>query len=266
MEAIPLKRISLICAVALSSALLWATAKPWLESPMRFASYTVIIWPSIALILSSAITAITWMLLERPIERVSAIVASWASFILFWSPDLWYISMLPLFAGLWYLASQRIRSDMSDRHSLRVSTSLGAGLTPLMLGTFLMISLGFYLLPSNHTVGVKEVSVGVQGYLKDAYTNPVLAAQLNQLPASMRAQVKSDIAKNVEMYIQKYLGPLGSFLPPLLAFGLFLVLWSVLFIYREGAIWCGVGIFAILKAVGFLKVATRSVQAEVIEL
>lgn len=260
------KRILIILAVVTSTTLVWLTAKPWLEDPLGFSSYTALLWPSLALVLASSVTGLAWMMLESTTDRVAAMLASWASFVLFWNPDIWYVSMLPLFAGLWYLAASRIRSDLSDRHTLRIRTSLGAGLTPLMLGTFLMLSLGFYLLPANQMIGPAQVSEGIQGHLEGAYENPAIVAQLNQLPPALRAQVKADIGKKVDQYAQRFLGPFGKFLPPLLAFGLFLVLWSTLFIYRELAIWFGSVLFRVLTWSGFVRIVEKDVKAQALEL
>ena len=266
MQVASMKRIIIICAVALSATFVWAAARPWLESPFRFSSYAVVVWPSLALVLASSLAGLAWMMLDSTLERMAAALASWATFIIFWKPDLWYVSMLPVFLGFWYLSAQRIRDDMADRHTIRIKTSLGAGLTPLMLGTFLMLSLGFYLLPAYHQVGVKEVSIGIQNQIMDAYSNPLVEAQLNQLPPSMRAQVKADLGKSVDTYVKRFLGPLGSFLPPLLAFGLFLVLWSVLFIYRELAIWFGALLFFVLIKTGFVRIVEKDVKAQSLAL
>lgn len=266
MHAASLKRIGLIIAVALASVLVWATAKPWLESPFRFSGYSIVLWPALVFTIASAVTGLAWMMLESRWDRLAATLASWATFILFWSPDIWYLTMLPIFGFLWYLSSRRIRIDLLDRHKIHVSTSLGTGMMPLMLGTCLMLSLGFYLLPAYHTVGPHDVSVGIQSQIDSAYENPTVAEQLNQLPPAMRAQVKADLGKSVDDYAKKLLGPLGPFLPPLLAFGLFLVLWSVLFVFRELAIWSGAGIFRLLRLTTFVRIEEKDVKAEVLVL
>jgi len=266
MHTASIKRIACITAVALTSTLVWATAKPWLESPFRFSGYSIVLWPALTFTLASAVTGLAWMLLESRMDRLAAILASWATFILFWRPDIWYLSMLPVFAGLWYLAARRIRVDVLDRHKVRVMNSLGTGMMPLMLGTCLMLSLGFYLLPAYHTVDARDVSVGLQSQIDTVYGNPLIEAQLSQLPDSMQAQVKSDLTKTVDGWVKRFLGPLGPYLPPLLAFGLFLVLWSFLFMFRELAIWLGALLFMALKATRFVSVQEQEVKAEVLVL
>ncbi len=266
MASVSLKRILIIGAVIVSTTLVWLTAKPWLESPLRFSSYTILLWPSLALIVASAVTGLAWTMLERRWDRFGAAVASWASFVLCWGPDIWYLTMLPVFVWFWYLSAHRIRVDLADRHTMRITTSLGTGLTPLILGVFLLLSMGFYVLPSSQSVGVSDVSEGIQLQIERVYETPVVVSQLNQLPPAMRAQVKAELAKNIDRYAQRFLGPLSAYLPPLLAFGLFLVLWSVLFIYRELAIWSGSGLFKILKASGFVRVEEHDVKAQVLVL
>ncbi len=266
MHPAPLKRIALITAIALSSTLLWAAAKPWLENPLRFAGYAIILWPALALVLQGAVAGVAWLMLDGVPERMAAILASWATFVIFWRPDIWYISMLPLFAGLWYLSARRIRNDITDRHKLRITTSLGTGMTPLYLGTFLMLSLGFYLLPAYHTVGAGDVSAGVQSQIQSAYDNPLITAQLDTLPAGMRVQVKADLSQQADVYVKRFLGPLGPFLPPLLAFALFLVLWSFLFIFRELAVWTGALLFWVLKTTKFVRIEEKDIKAQVLVL
>lgn len=266
MDKVSYKRIALIVAVALTSALVWATTRPWLENPLAFSGYTILLWPTLALTLATSVTGLTWMFLVRPVERIAAILVSWVSFIFFWPADIWYVTMLPLFAILWYEASRRIRNDIEDRHKIRVSTSIGNGLTFVLLGFFLMISLGFYLLPAYHEITPERVSIGIQGWLEGSYTQPAIEKQLSQLPPSMQAQVKRDLAKSVDDWVKRILGPLGPFVPPLVAFVLFLVFWSVSFIFRELAIWLGVGLFRILKSTGFVTIGHKEVTSDILIL
>ncbi|MCC6934325.1 MAG: hypothetical protein IT406_01335 [Candidatus Yanofskybacteria bacterium] len=266
MKAIDYKRIGLIVAVALCATLTWAAARSWLEGPARFSSWEAALVPSLAVVLFAAVAAIAWMLLDRPLERLASMLASWATFIVFWKPDIWYLSALPVLLFFWYEASRRIQGDMVDRRKLRVNATLGQGAKFILLGAFLMASLGFYLLPSSRTADFRVVSKGLQSSLESTYDQPLVQQQLSQLPSGMQVQVKRDLARFVDDWVKGVLGPLGPLVPPILAFALFLALWSVSFIYREAAIWVGVGLFALLKAVKFVRVEERDVKAEVLSL
>lgn len=261
-----LKRISLIIAIVVCAALTWASAKPWLESPLRFSGWLRPFWPALAVTVLAAIAGVSFILLESRWDRLAAICASWATFILFWKPDVWYATALPLFAFLWYEASRRMRNDMLDRRKLRINSAIGHGATFVLLGAFLMVSLGFYLLPVNHTADVNVVRKGVQGSLDSAYDTQIVRSQLEQLPASLQAQFKKDIASSIDAFIHDSVGPWSAYIPPFLAFALFLSLWSVSFILRELAIWLGVGIFALLRLTKFIRIEQKDVTAEVVTL
>lgn len=262
------KRILVIIAVITASTLLWWASHVWLSSAERFASVSVLLWPSLAASVLGSVAGLGWMLLERRMDRLAAILGSWVTFIVFWTPDIWYLSVLPVFALFWWESGRRVRDDISDRLKLRVNATLGHGVKLTLLGAFLMVSLGFYLLPSTRSLGVTQVSSGVQQQVDQAYDNPLVQSQLavEQFPPAFQQQVRADLLARVDSVVRQWLGPLGPFIPPILAFILFLAMWSVAFIFREAAIWLGVLLFALLKAVGFVRVEERDVRAQVITL
>jgi hypothetical protein len=208
------------------------------------------------------------MMLDRTLDHLAAILGSWASFIAFWRPDIWYLSVLPLFVLLWWESGRRMRDDMDDRRKLRVNATLGRGVKLILLGAFLMISLGFFLLPSTRTISASYVSEGVQQQVDAAYDNPLVQSQLatEEFPPAFQQQVRADLLGRVDTFMRNVLGPLGRFIPPILAFVLFLAMWSVSFIFREVAIWLGVFLFSLLRIVGFVRIEERDVKAQVIAL
>jgi hypothetical protein len=260
------KRVALILSVILFSAITWATAHPWLDSPLRFSGWLRPFWPALAVTLLAAVAGVAFALLESRWDRLAAILGSWASFIVFWKPDIWYLSSLPLFAFLWYEASRRMQDDMSDRRKMRISAALGRGVKLILLGAFLMVSVGFYLLPANRKADATTVSKGIQSSLDDAYDTSIMRDQLSQLPASMQTQFKRDLAQSVDDAVRSWLGPWSGYIPPFLAFALFLAFWSVSFVFREIAIWLGAGLFMILRLTGFIRIEEKEVKAEVLTL
>ena len=260
------KRIALIVAAATSTTLTWWASKAWLTTAHPFTELGMMVVPALAIILTAAVVCMAWVLLEGPWERVAAILASWASFIIFWRPDIWYVSALPLFVLFWYAGSRRVRHDVKERRVLRIRSCLDHGMRLVLLGIFLMISLGFYLLPENRTTDLNTVSTGVQKSLDAAYQNSVVQSQLAELPSAAQAQVRRDLAAQADSLVRKWLGPLAPYLPPLLAFVLFLSLWSVSFLFREAGLTVASLMFWGLKRTGFITVSEEQTKAEVIKL
>ncbi len=266
MQALDYKRIGLIGAVAAGSAITWAVTRGWLDQPDRFSGITTMLWPALAFIGMGAVVALAFALLEHTWDRLAGILMLWAVFILFWPADIWYVSVLPLFLAFWWLASRDIRHDMTDRRKIRISATLERGMKFILLGSFAMVSLGFYLLPSSQAITVGEVSENVQESVEGAYDNPLVEESLSQLPSSAQAQFRRNVGRYIDETIRTWLSPVQKFIPPILAFGLFLVLWSMSFILRIPAVWLGSLLFRILKSVGFVKITEGSVQSEVLTL
>jgi hypothetical protein len=260
------KRIGLIVATILAAVLFWGTAEPWLANALRFEDWRAALWPSLALVLLTAVAGISLMLLQSRWDRSAAILASWASFLLFYEPNLWYASVLPVFFWFWYEASRRMRDDLSDRRRIRVNATLGRALKLVLLGAFLMVSMAFYLQILEEDSGQKTVQRVIAGGVSLVYDNATVARELEKLPDIVRGTVKQAVTARVEGWVQQQLGGYAFLAPPVLAFTLFFTLWALSFIFREFAIWLGVVIFGVLRRTGFVTVERSQVTAETLAL
>jgi hypothetical protein len=259
------KRIGMVLAVVASSAVTWKVAHVWLTGPDPFTDLTTMLWPAVAIMVQAAVVGLAWLLLEERVDRLAAILASWAAFILFWRPDVWYVSALVPFILFWYIGSRRIRHDIHERRTLRVWAGLDRGVRLVLLGVFLMISLGFYLLPTS-APSVDSISKGVQDSLHSSYSSSLVQSQLQGIPQSTGVKAQEQLASQVDHYVRTWVGPLAPYLPPLLAFVLFLSLWGVSFLFRESGLALAALLFLLLRKVGFLRIVQEDQPVDVIRL
>lgn len=262
------KRIALILSVVACATAVWWASHVWLTQPGRFSEFSTWLLPGVAVIVMGAVVMVAFALMERRSEWLAASLASWATLVLFWRPDIWYLSVLPFFLLFWHEAWRRVRADMADRRKIRINATLGAGMKMVLLGAFLMMSMGFYLLPSTRAINAGSVSQDLSQQVDVAYENPIVQSQLavEQFPEQFHQKVKEDFLARVDGIIRDWLGPLSPYLPPILAFVLFLALWSVAFVFREFAIWLGVLLFWLQKTTGFVRIDTEQVPHEVLRL
>jgi hypothetical protein len=260
------KRIGLIVAVVASATVTWAAARIWLLHADRFTNWSLWFLPAGSLILLGAVTGLAWMLIPGKHERLAAILGSWATFIFFWPPNIYYLSVLPLFLLLWWEAANRIRSEVTERKRLKVNAILGRSVKLIIMGALLLVSLGYFISPKTQDADVNSISGEIQEQIGNVYDNPIVENQFSDLPPSAQAQVRQNVAAQVDQWIRQYLGPLREYIPPLLAFGFFLTLWSLTFIFREGSIWLGVAMFHLLKAMGFVKIEEVEEKIETVSL
>jgi hypothetical protein len=261
-----IKRIALMAVVIVASALMWWSSHAWLTTEGRFADWKLFIWPALAVIVLGALVGLAWALLPSRLERFAVSTASWATLAVFFDPNIWYVSMLPIFLLLWLDASRRIQRETKERYKVRIRSIVGAGAKFILLGVFLLISLGFYLTPVGSSINVDTVSGSLQRTVDSSYGLPVIRDRLADLPPSLQGQFKRDMAVYVDEYAQQWLGPIASFLPPLLALALFLGLWGISGIMRELVLAVAAGLFMLLKSVGFVQIGEEDVTKEVLKL
>ena len=266
MQPLNYKRIGMIVAVAASSTLLWAVSRTWLDSPGRFTDVVTMLWPALAFVVAGAVTAVAFLLMEHFWDRLAAMVTSWATFIFFWPANIWYVSALAVFFALWFIASRDIHHDLTDRRTVRVAVSLRQGMKLILLGMFWMVSLGFYLLPSSQNTSIAAIGKSAQSSVENVYHNPVIQAELSQLPAGAQAQVRAQVGQYVSETVTNTLTPIKEYIPPILAFGLFLSLWSINFLLRPPAVWLGERLVWLLRRLGFVRVQETQVKAEVLSI
>lgn len=236
------KRIAVVVAVILTSVLMWWAARAWLDQPAPFTDWRAMLFPALVAVLYGAVCGVALMLLDRWPERCAAMLGSWATFGIFWPGNAYYLSALPVFALAWFVASVHIKNDLADRRKVRVSATLAPGMKYILLAAFLMVSLGFYFTPHAQESSVASLSHSVQ------------------------VQVRQEFSVNAEQIIRTWLKPVSRWVPPILALALFVVLWSLNFIFREPAIWLGTGLFWLLHRIGFVRIEKKQIEFEVLSL
>jgi hypothetical protein len=260
------KQAVLVIASILASCVVWWAAQAWLHEPDRFTSLRVMALPLLEIALATSVTLIAWVLLGNYRYRLAATLGSWATFILFFDPNLWFLSVLPVMAYFWFEAGRRVDHDLQDRLKVRIRVTVRQAGRLILVGYFLMISLGFFLMPSSQEVGIETVQEGVRTSVESTYKQDLVAKQLAQLPKSAQAQIRKDIGGQIDMWVERLLGPFGTFIPPILAFMLFLSLYSVSLLFRLIAEPVAVMLFEVLLKMGFVKIVSVQVSSEGIQL
>ena len=260
------KRLALIASTAMLSALMWWVSHRWLGTEGRFSDWQLFLWPFIAIIIVGAISGLALLLLQSRWDRLAVTLSAWATLPIFFTPNIWYLSILPVFAFFWLDASRRMQREASERHKFRIRGILGAGVRLILLGIFLMTSLGFYLTPVGSAVNVETITRGIQNSLDDTYDSALVRGQLADLPPSLQSQFRRDLAQAVEENAQRWLGPISPALPPLFALALFLGLWGVMVFVREPTLWVATGLFTLMRRTGFVTVTEEQVPKEVVSL
>jgi hypothetical protein len=92
-----------------------------------------------------------------------------------------------------------------------------------------------------------------------------LGQQVQSLPPQQQQQAKNQIVSQVLEQMTIFAQPYLKFLPPILAFGLFLVLEGLSFIFIWLSVLFGWLIFIVLKKSGFFRISIAQKEAEQLE-
>jgi hypothetical protein len=223
-------------------------------------------WPALIIALMTSFILVAWVLMGSHWYRLLATLGSGLAFVAFFDFNQWYLSVLPVMVYLWFEAGRRIDHDLQDRLKVRIATTVRQGGRLILVGYFLMISLGFFLMPSSQEAGVDTVQDGVKSSIESTYEQNLVAKQFAQLPRSAQAQVRKEIGNQIDLWVERVLGPFGKYIPPILAFVLFLSLYSVNLLFRLIAEPLAVAWFELLLKLGFVRIVSVQVESQALEL
>lgn len=251
--------------VGLVSLLFWFWVKPWIESPLQLsADYNTWIKPVVALVILVAIEGLVLLMVTQRYWRWGiTIAASVPYFVVFGLHGL-YWTVVPIAVLLQMYAGHEIHSEADERLKVNIKQTMRRGLPFIVTSILIMISFAFYLGPATQLAAhQQELSPSVKSIVER--TVSIFASpEIKNLPPAQRQSFLTQVAGEVIGQFNYILKPYFKYLPPILAFSLFLVLQGLSFIF----VWLATGIaallFMVLKKSGFIRI--RLVQKESEEL
>jgi len=259
------KKAMLLIIVGMVAGVFWFWVEPWVVSPVKFANAGVWIKPLVMLCILTACVGLALLLVKNKLLRlaVSGLVA--LPFFFIFGYNHYYILALFIMLLAHLRAVKQIHIQEEGRVRVDIKEIMNHGLPAVITPILIMISFAFFLSP------------GVQGAAKQGQLPPTtyqvvsqvvgtfLGSEFEALPVSERKRVEAQLIDDVIKKFNQVLGPYFVFLPPVLAFGLFLILQGLSFIF----VWLGtlvaMMLFWVLKRAGFIRLKMVQKEAEELE-
>lgn len=230
-----------------------------------FLNENFIVGSLILLLFLSSMLLMSLVFLKSTLSRFLLIACVAVPFFILFGLSPSYFTGFLVMLGFYFLAGRDIQDDLtrSVRISIRAisSQNLWLIITPL----FVMISLGYYQTPA-----VQESSR--QGVLPSQIQRVVqntaafaIEKEIINVPAQQRQQFERQLINQVVSQISRAIKPYVRFIPPLLAFGLFLILQGLSFIFVYLALPISITLFHLLKKVKFFEIGSKKVEADVLK-
>jgi len=152
--------------------------------------------------------------------------------------------------------------ELQERTRINPRLILRRGLTPIIIGYFVLISFAAFQSPVLESIKSTERLPSVTETFIKNVVDSTIGSRVDD--PSQREQVVGQVATETIGSINTFLKPYFRYAPPTLAFGLFLVLWGLSFIFIWLSVFAGMLVFWILRKTGFVRVEEKDVKAEVL--
>ena len=239
-----------------------------MDSDTKFSDVDLWIYPVILLLFLVAILAVSYVVLSRDnqIRWYLPLIVAGAFVIVFGVSILNLIGLVLLILFSLY-AIKVSEIEIRDRTKLHPGLAMRRGIQAIILPLLILISFAFYQSPSiQRQLSERDVPIGVRDavikavnvFLEGEGESPDEAPDLQKEREFIASKAFDQMIESFFQFTDRYEG----FLPPILAFGLFLALWGLSFIFLYASLGLAIALFWALKAIGFVHIETIEVKAE----
>ena len=255
------KRAGIMLVTASMAFLFWYTSQFWVHSRIKFSEPDIWIGPLVSMTLLATLICLCFIILPSRTEKmiVSGTVGG-LYLVVFGIGSLTLLaSMLIFICYLW--ASKRIGTELGQRIKINVIQVVRPGLNLVVLPLMLALSFAYFLSP---VVQVQYEEQKIPLTLKQ-----VISATVNTLISDEQEEQPHLGGEITDEVIAKLLWaarPYQKYTPPLLAFGLLIILWGISFILNFISSWLAALIFWMFRRFNFVRFDIVQVHAESIRL
>jgi len=152
--------------------------------------------------------------------------------------------------------------EIDQRTKINSRMIIRRGATGVVLAFFVLVSFAAYQSPVARGIAEAEQLPSATQQLMRSVVDSVIGSQIPAGPEKEGVinQVTSETIKQFNNILKPYF----QYAPPLLAFGLFLILWGLSWIFVWLSVLVGMGIFWILKKTEMVRIEEKDVKAEVL--
>lgn len=244
---------------------LWANVSTWLEGSffesLNGASLGVLSGLFIVLL---SLLSVGFLLFQNRIWSLIFGFISGGIFFIFFNINNLHLVGVFIMVMLFYHAQDSVLGEVTGRIKIRPELIVRRSLMNLVLAFFILISFAAYESPAIDSFkNLTELPSSTSSFIKKV-SEQTLSTQLQGATPEQKDYVLNQVTKELTSQFNIFLKPYFQYVPPALAFGLFLILWGVSWVFIGLATLIDMLLFKILKQTGFFKVEERDVKAEAI--
>jgi len=167
-----------------------------------------------------------------------------------------------LLLGLYSLVNSK--TEISQRTKINMRRIVQSGAWPVIMGLFVLISFAVYQSSFAEELEKSERLPSASHNFIRSIVEQTVGRQVKTNNEAEKQNIITQITNETFGEINTFLKPYFRYAPPLLAFGLFLILWGLSWIFVWLSVLIGMFIFWVLKKTKVVKIEERDVKAEVL--
>ena len=255
------KIISILTATTVLAILFWFALVPWLGTGGKLQNLTAWLPPFFALIVLSGAMAIGVLLFERKsLWLLMALLADLPIFAVFGIHALYLIFIGFSLLCIFY-SGNIMKRELSERYKVDIRVMARAGMRYIILPFLIGVSFVYFFSPQIQArANANAFPESFQRAIVNGVQQVLDSGNLSESGIS-GAVAKTTVNTFFDEF-NSFLEPYSPYLPPLFAFGLFIVLWGMAFIFNGLSALVARMMFVGLRKVGFVKIEEVDVRAE----
>ncbi|MDP3696979.1 MAG: hypothetical protein Q8R55_02995 [Candidatus Taylorbacteria bacterium] len=251
--------------VTVASFWMWVNVQVWLRGSLfEIQSVTNMTILAVLFIVLLAILSVGLVIFQGRLTSIYFGLIVGATYSLLFKISNLNLVGLFILIFLFYHAGDMVMGEMRERLKMNSRPLIRKGLVSFIVAFFVLASFAAFQSPAiEEFKNIKKLPSSSEIFIK-TIVEQTLGGQLAEAGPDQKELVLNQVTKEVMGQANSFLEPYFQYAPPALAFGLFLVLWGVGWIFIWLAVLLGILIFWILKKAKFFRIEERDVKAETI--
>jgi hypothetical protein len=164
--------------------------------------------------------------------------------------------------NLW--SATRVRREINQRRVMNIPDAFYHGLLPVILGMFVMFSFAAYQSPLAEQIKKSDRLPSQSEVFFRGIVEKTIGHKIEASTPQQKQRLLNEIASQTFQEFNSFLKPYFQYAPPVLAFGLFLILWGLSFIFVWLSAAIGLALYWVLRKTGVVRIEKQMVEADVL--
>jgi len=253
----------LIAATFGAALLFWFITKPWVTDPTwSSVDYHTWLWPLLALMVIGAIAGTALTLLDTYYLRFAASGVIGLAFLMAFGLTMLNLLAIAVMLLFHFWAMRNMRGTLRNHLTINFRSVVNSGMRHVITPLLIMISFAYFANPNVQASAEHNQLPPAITKAVETVSRVISRNELSGLSPNQQIQTERQLNQEVIDFLNREAKPYRRYFPPVLAFGLFIVLEGLAFLFVPISSYAAAGLFNLLKSLEFIRISEKDVKAQ----